>query len=144
MLYFLSFHMSYPTQACVCIPVPDVIDTSLSYSTIRSSTNFLKLSKNLFNSNFLNYLTFPKLQWITEYIKLLHHQLHSYKIYKAWIKVKTKYKDFCSLYSKYKSLTLYYSQVKLTVQKPRTNHIVCQLFLFANWILIYPEERMWT
>lgn len=45
MLYFLSFHLSYPTQTCVCIPDPDIIDTSLSYSTIRSSTNFLKLSK---------------------------------------------------------------------------------------------------
>lgn len=82
----------------------------------------------LSNSNALKYLTFPKLQWITEYIKLLYHEPHSYKIYKAWIKVKTKYKDFCSLHSKYKCLTLYYSQVKLTVQKPRINHIVCQYF----------------
>lgn len=29
---------------------------------------------------------FPKLQWVTEYIKLLHHESLIYKIYKAWEK----------------------------------------------------------
>lgn len=112
----------------MCIWVPNIIVTSLSYSPRRPLTSILRTSKvELSNAKALKYLTFQSCSESQTILNYYIMSLSSTKFTKHEKNPELNITIF-AVYTLHINSSHITFQMKMTIQKPRINHGVCQYF----------------